>query len=149
MAQSTYPIPKSNPNAHMSIVFLLLWLVNALVIALAHFVMPHQIVLGTISISLFAALVLSSGILAWFATVTLPLFTEIEIRNKMILTPQHWMIGYLVLNAISVWILARFADIVGLGISSWVFVLLLAAVLDVVQGMTMMTYGEMRQKNKS
>lgn len=149
MAQRTYPIPKSNPNAYMSVVFLLLWLVNALVIALTNFVMPHQIVLGTISISPFAALVLSSGILAWFATVTLPLFTEIEIRKKIVLTPQHWMIGYLVLNAISVWIIARFSDVIGLGISSWVYVLLLAAVLDVVQGMTMMTYGEMREKNKS
>ncbi len=149
MAQQTYPIPKSNPNAHMSITFLLLWLVNGLVIALANFLMPRDIVLATISISHIAALVLSSGILAWFATVTLPLFTEIEIRKKMILTPLHWMIGYFIINTCAVWIIARFSDTIGLGVSSWFFVLVLAALLDVVQGMTMMAYGEMNKKKKS
>ena len=149
MAQQTYPIPKSNPNAHMSITFLLLWLVNGLVIALVNFLMPQHIVLATISVSHMAALVLSSGILAWFATVTLPLFTEIEIRKQMVLTPQHWMIGYLIINTCAVWVIARFSDTIGLGVSSWFFVLVLAAVLDVVQGMTMMAYGEMSKKKSS
>jgi len=146
MAKQTYPIPKSNPNAQMSSIFFLLWLVNGLVIFLANMLLPQQIVLGTQSISSVMALVLSSGILAWAATLTMPIFTEIEIRKQMVLTPQHWMIGYLIINFIAVWVVSRFADVIGLGMASWFFVLGLAAILDVVQGMTMMAYGEAQKK---
>ena len=142
MPKQTYPIPQSNPNAHMSVTFFLLWLVNALIILLANTLFPNNIVLGTMSLSHLTALILSSGVLAWAATVTLPLFTAYEIRQQTVLTPQHWMAGYLVINTLSLWVVGRFAEALGLGISSWVFVLGLAAVLDVVQGMTMMAYGQ-------
>ena len=146
MAKQTYPIPKSNPNAQMSSIFFLLWLGNGFVIALANMFFSQQIVLGTMSISSTMALVLSSGILAWAATLTMPIFTEIEIRKQMVLTPQHWMTGYLIINFIALWVVARFADVIGLGMASWFFVLGLAAILDVVQGMTMMAYGEAQKK---
>ncbi|MBP9819800.1 hypothetical protein KBC79_03600 [Candidatus Woesebacteria bacterium] len=145
MANQSYPIPKSNPNAHMSIMFFLVWIVNMLVIFLANQLFPNNIVLGTMSLSPFVALVLSTGVLAWATTVTMPIFTEIEIRKQMVLTPQHWLIGYLLLNFISLWVVARFADSLGLGISSWFVVLALAAVLDFVQGMTIMAYGQARK----
>ncbi|MCL4208668.1 hypothetical protein KJZ63_03500 [Patescibacteria group bacterium] len=146
MTSQSYPIPKSNPNAQMSITFFLMWLVNALVIALANVVFPNNIVLGTMSLSYYMALLLSSGVLAWVATLVLPLFTEIEMRKQMVLTPQHWMLGYLIINVVSLWVLARFAEAIGLGISSWVYVLGMAAVLDFVQGMVMMAYGEAQKK---
>ncbi len=146
MSKQTYPIPKSNPNAQMSITFLLLWVVNGIVIALANMLLPDQIVLGTMSLSQTTALILSSGVLAWLATITLPIFTEIEIRKQMVLAPQHWLLGYLVINVISVWVIARFADALGLGMASWLYVVGLAAVLDFVQGMTMMAYGEAQKK---
>lgn len=146
MATQSYPIPKSNPNAQMSITFFLMWLVNALVIALANVVFPNNIVLGTMSLSYYMALLLSSGVLAGVATLALPLFTEIEMRKQMVLTPQHWMLGYLIINVVSLWVLARLAEAIGLGISSWVYVLGLAAVLDFVQGMVMMAYGEAQKK---
>jgi hypothetical protein len=146
MAKATYPVPKSNPNLKMSIIFLILWIVNGLVISLANMIFPQQIVLGTMSLSRMMALVLSSGVLAWLATITMPLFTEVEIRKQMVLAPQHWMAGYLVINAISVWVVARFADALGLGIESWMYVLGLAVVLDVTQGMAMMLHGEAQQK---
>lgn len=142
MASQSYPIPKGNPNAQMSITFFLLWTVNALVIGLANKFFPNNIVLGTMSLAHYVALFLSSGVLAWAATITMPIFTEIEMRKQIVLSPQHWMIGYLIINLISIWSVARFAEAIGLGISSWVFVFGLAAILDFVQGMTMMAYGE-------
>lgn len=146
MAKQTYPIPKSNPNADMSITFFLLWLVNAMVISLANSVYPTQVVLGTMSLSNTAALLLSSGVLAGIGTLVLPLFTEIEMRKQMVLTPQQWMAGYLVINFVAIWAVARFADILGLGMASWFFVFGLAVVLDFVQGLVMMFYGEIRKK---
>lgn len=146
MTSQSYPIPKSNPNAQMSITFFLIWLVNALVIALANVVFPNNVVLGTMSLSYYMALLLSSGVLAWVTIVLMPVFTEIEIRKQMVLTPQHWMLGYLIINVASLWVITRFAEALGLGISSWVYVLGLAAVLDFVQGMVMMAYGEAQKR---
>ncbi len=146
MAKQTYPIPKSNPNAQMSIVFFLLWLVNIVVIALANAMYPQNIVLGTVSLSHTAALLLSSGVLAWIGTVTMPLFTAIEMRKQMVLAPQHWLLGYLAINSVALWVMGRISDQLGLGFSSWVFVLGLAAVVDFVQGMTMMAYGELQKR---
>ena len=145
MANQSYPVPKSNPNGHMSIMFFLVWIVNMLVILLANALFPNNIVLGTMSLTPTVALVLSSGVLAWAITLAMPIFTEIEIRKQMVLTPQHWLIGYLLLNFIFLWVVARFADALGLGISSWFVVLILAAVLDFVQGMTIMAYGQARK----
>lgn len=146
MAKQSYEIPKNNPNANMSVIFFILWLVNALIIGLANLFFPSQVVLGTASTSYLMALLLSSGVLAWFATLTMPIFTEIEMRKKMVLSPHHWMLGYLAINLISVWILARFADVIGLGLASFFAVLGLALVLDMAQGMSMMAYGEMQKK---
>ncbi len=149
MAQQSYPIPKSNPNAMMSYTFFVLWVVTAGVIALANMLFPQDIVLGTMSLSYVSALALSSAVLAWLGTITMPIFTEIEIRQKMVLTPQHWIIGYGIINVVGIWIIARLAEQLGLGISSWMFVVGLALVLDIIQGMAMMAFGEMMKPKQS
>lgn len=146
MAKQMYPVPKTNPNAQMSISFFLLWIVTIITIAIANMLFPEQIVLGTMSLSYTMALALSAGVLAWIGTLTMPIFTQIEIRKQMVLSPQHWILGYFIVNTVAIWILARFADALGLGIASWVYVLGLAAVLDIAQGMAMMVYGEMQNK---
>jgi hypothetical protein len=141
MAKQSYPIPKVNNLAPMSVTFFLIWAVTAVVISLANTFMPEQIVLGTMTVNRMMALLLSSGIIAWATTITMPIFTEIEVRKQMILAPQHWIIGYLIINVAALWVTTRFADVIGLGVSSWVYVVGLAAVLDFVQGMVMMAYG--------
>lgn len=146
MAQQTYPIPKTNPNAQMSISFFIIWIANILVIAIANMLLPEQIVLGTMSLSYSMALILSAGVLAWIATLTMPIFTQIEMQKKMVLSPQQWILGYFIINAVAIWVVARFADAIGLGISSWMYVLGLAALIDLIQGMSMMLYGGMQEK---
>ena len=148
MAKESYPIPTSNPNAYMSVSFLLTWIVSALVISIANSLFPQKFVLGTMSLSPMAALILSSGVLAWVTTLLIPVFTEIEIRKKMVLVPQHWVLGYLIINVVALWIIARLSDILDFGIASWVAVVGLAVVLDLAQGMTMMGYGEITKKMK-
>ncbi len=54
------------------------------------------------------------------------------------LTTAHWMAGYLAINFVGLWVISRFSEQFGLGISAWWIVLILAAVLDFVQGMGMM-----------
>ena len=130
----------------MVVSFFIMWVVSAVIVSVANLVLPNHIVLGTMSLTTTAALLLSSGVIAWLTILGLPLFTEIEIRKQMILTPQHWMLGYFIINVVGVWVITRFSDVLGLGIASWVYVVGLAAVLDVAQGMAMMLYGEMQKK---
>lgn len=146
MAKDMYPVPKSNPNAMFVLAFLVTWVASAIVIGLANFFMPESFVLGTVNIPYTSALLLSSGVLAWITTMCIPLFTQFEIQQQRVLQPQHWMAGYLVINAIALWVIARQAEIVGLGISSWTMVLILAIVLDVVQGMAQMALGQATKK---
>jgi hypothetical protein len=49
-----------------------------------------------------------------------------------------WIMLYFVVNAVGIWVVARFAEQLGLGISSWLVVVALAVVIDIVQGLSMM-----------
>lgn len=148
MAKNSYPVPKSNPHLQMVISFALTWVVSALVIAIANSLFPSNVVLGTAALNWLSALLLSSGVLAWLMTMAIALFTEIEVRQQRVLSPKDWMMGYFVLNAVGVWLIARLAEMLGLGVSSWVVVVVLALVLDIVQGITMMTYGSLQKSRK-
>lgn len=146
MADKKYPVPTSNPNKMMVVCFFVVWLVNLLVFAVANMLMPESVVLGTVNIPYTAALLLSSGVLAWVTTLFIPAFTEIEMRKKMVMSPIHWTAGYLIIDFIALWLIARQAEILGLGISSWMLVLVLSVILDVLQGMSMMAIEMMKQK---
>lgn len=138
MAAPKYPVPTSNPNMMITISFFVTWLTSAVVIAIANMFFPKAVVLGTVNIPFFSALLLSSAVLAGITVLAMPFFTEVEMRNKKILSPLHWMGGYLVINFVGLWGIGRLAEILGLGMSSWLIVLILAAVLDFFQGMVMM-----------
>jgi hypothetical protein len=53
------------------------------------------------------------------------------------------MIGYYLLNVVAVWILARFSDQFGMGISGWYVAVALAIVFTLVQGLAMMQIQKM------
>lgn len=145
---SSYPVPKNNPHLQMVVAFVLTWIVSALVISIANSWFPSNVVLGTSVLSRWGALFLSSGVLAWLMSMSIALFTEIEVRQQRVLSPKDWMIGYFVLNVVGLWLISRLAEMLGLGVSSWMVVLLLALVLDFVQGLTMMTYGSLQKSVK-
>jgi hypothetical protein len=53
------------------------------------------------------------------------------------------MLTYFAINIVALWEITRFAENLGLGVSSWVVVILLAAALDWAQGMAMMAAGKL------
>ncbi|MBP9670595.1 hypothetical protein KBD75_04310, partial [Candidatus Woesebacteria bacterium] len=64
-------------------------------------------------------------------------------KNKLVASPKQWMALYFVVNFLVIWEITRFADNLGLGVSSWGVVLLLAAVFDMAQGVVMMSIGKL------
>ena len=124
-----------------------LFAVNALVVYAANMFFPQYVVLGTATISLALAIVLSMGTLALIDTLAIPFIHEIEKLKKRMLTPMEWMIKYLILNFLGLAVITRFSYQFGLGVSSWYMIAALAIVLDLVQGIAMMELGE-RTKTK-
>ena len=54
--------------------------------------------------------------------------------------------GYFVVNLAELWFITRYAEIFGLGVSSWVVLVCLALVADLAQGMAVMGWQAMWSK---
>ncbi|OGY19595.1 MAG: hypothetical protein A2900_00590 [Candidatus Chisholmbacteria bacterium RIFCSPLOWO2_01_FULL_50_28] len=135
-----------NPGLVLVITFFLLFVVNGLVLLLSNSLFPRQVVLGTQFITKGWAIIHSMVALALLGTFAIPLVREYEKSRGKMFTSREWMVAYLVLNFVGVWVVARFADQLGFGISSWMVALVLAAVLDVVQGAVMMQVEKLRTR---
>ena len=136
---------KENPGMLFVITYAVLLVVSSIVVYLASMWFPQNIVLGNAQLSKLGALFLSMNFLALFATFAVPFIREYERMKKRILTKNEWVLKYFALNFIGLWIIARFAEQLGLGLSSWVVVALLAIVLDIVQGFAMMQIEKMKK----
>ncbi len=133
---------QAKTGIHLICSFSTLFLVNYLVLHLANMFAPMNVVLGTSSISHWWAMYHSVLAFTLIGTAVMPLVSYYEWKNKVTLKPKDWMLLYLVVNFVALWAISRFAENLGLGISSWVVVLVLAAIFDLVQGMAMMALGK-------
>lgn len=123
--------------------YLVMFVVSALVIWVAAALFPGAVVLGTAAHTPLWALCLASGKLALITTAVMPFVTYREWKMKRDFTPRDWMMTYFVVDVLALWIVSRYAKYLGLGLSSWMVVVLLGAALDWVQGMAMMAYGKL------
>ncbi len=119
------------------------FIVNVLVLFVAHMIAPQTYVLGTHSLDLWWALKMSMGELALLCGLVMPFVGVIEQKRQRIFSPIEWSVLYFIVDVLGLWMISRFSEQYGLGISSWVAILPLALVLDVVQGMVMMAFGKM------
>jgi len=124
--------------------FLVMFVVNTVVVLLAHLVFPTYVVLGTGSLSVVWALALSMGILSIVDTFTIPFVRVFENYRKRMFSTVEWMVLYFVINFAGIWLISRGAEQLGLGVQSWIVVFILAVVLDMVQGMAMMKLEKMK-----
>lgn len=136
---------KRNPGMVMVVSYFVLKGVSAVVIYLANMWFPSQVVLGTVSLTMWWAVLLSAGALALIDTLALPFLAEFEHRRGRLLSPGEMMVAYLLINFIGLWGITRFAEVFGMGVTSWMVVLALAAVLDFFQGIAMVALEQFRK----
>lgn len=127
-----------NPGMMFFISFVIVAILNYLVIWVANMWFPMNVVLGTVSLSAGWAAALFSGTLSLLTVLFLPFMTMWEQRMKRNFAPHEMMLVYLVFNFVSVWLITRKSEVFGVGVTSWLVVLGLALVLDILQGMVMM-----------
>lgn len=125
--------------------YLTLFVVNALVIFLANKLFPLSVVLGTFALSPLWALYLAVVELTIVGTMVIPLVYYHEWKRGKVYSPKEWMLAYFVVNTVTIWGIARFADKVGFGISAWYVAILLGVALDWAQGMGMMLLGKLNK----
>lgn len=123
--------------------FIALFLTNSLLLILANYLFPTAVVLGSSSAPYWWAIYHSMLKLTVIAVFVMPLVTYYEWKNKVVATSKQWMLIYFIVNLLAFWEITRFAENLGLGVSSWMVVVILAAAFDMVQGMTMMKLGKM------
>ncbi len=108
--------------------------VNSLVIWLANMFFPSYVVLGTEWITRCWAIIHSMGTLALVNVFTASCGQE----------DKRMMTG-LVVNSVGLWLIARLAKQLGLGISSWLIVVMLGLVLSAVQRKMLRWTNEMKR----
>ena len=126
------------------ITYFILFVVNSLVVYLANLWFPQNVVLGTQALTPLSALLLSMGVLSLINTLATPFMNQYEKGRKKSLAPKDWMLAYFGLNFVSLWLITRAAEQLGLGITSWVIAAVLAVVLDLAQGAAMMQLEKLR-----
>lgn len=123
--------------------YLVLLAVNIIVVSFAGRLAPEAIVLGSFSASRGWALLHSMGTLTLLNVFMIPLVHYHEVVRGKMYNSKEWMLAYLLVNFVGLWVIARFADNLGLGLSAWWVALLLAIVLDWVQGLAMMALSKL------
>lgn len=137
-------LQKSSDGMILVVSYLVLFVVNSIVIYLAHMLFPSLVVLGTRSLSLVWAIALSMGVLSLINTFAIPLIRVYENERKRMFSTNEWMIAYFLLNFGGIWLIARGSAQLGLGITSWLVALVLTVAFDLVQGLVMMKLEKMR-----
>lgn len=126
--------------------FFVLFAVNAAVVYLANKLFPADVVLGTYSISPWWALHHSMTKLSLIAVFAIPFVYYHEWKRGKDYSPKEWMLAYFVVNVVGIWMITRFAENMGMGISHWWVAVLLAVALDWAQGFAMMTVSKFQQR---
>jgi hypothetical protein len=117
--------------------YVVMFIVNSVVVLVANTLFPNLVVLGTHLYSPLQALLQSMAVFSLIVVAASPIIESMAGSMRMKLSFEHWMVLYFFINAAGLWITARFAEMLGLGIASFMTVLALALVLDIAQGAAM------------
>lgn len=122
--------------------FLVFWLVNSLILYFAPLILVGMIVTGNARLAPFLASIISAFILTTALAVTQPVFTWLKIDLK---DEWQWALVYLFVNVLGLWVIARYADLTGVGIANaWVAVIL-GAVANVAQWLAWKYLGQKKK----
>ncbi len=118
---------KKNKNYML---FVSIGIVNAITLFLANILFPTEIVLGNSTWSPILSAIITGILLSAVMGLPEPLMKTLNVKIK---NEMHLALVYLVFNVVGLWVLARFANYFGFGVTSFVVVLVLGFVLNLVQ----------------
>ena len=113
----------------MVVQFLSLWVVNAVILLVLSALVGANIVLGTANLSAPLASVISGLILTVVAFIVPMVIDKAGLTKTVGKNEYAWAGIYLATYFVAVWVVKRFAEVTGLGVSNLLYVLILAVVL--------------------
>ena len=119
---------KNNPMQPSG--WLIMGLVAAVLFYVASLLFPNAVVLGNDSLNIFAATVVSATLLTIFVGIAVPFLMK-RFMPKADEKKTGMMYG--LATVVGLWILSRFALVVGFGISSFAVAIFLGAVISGIQ----------------
>ena len=134
-AQSQVTFNSAFDLTRLSMMFVYFMVIDSIILYGAHLLFPNQVVLGTYQISPLLAVIQSMLFFSLFAVVSTPVIELVAHYLKLKLTDLHWIILTFLIDFVGLWLVARLANMLGLGISSWVIVAVLAVCFDLGQGL--------------
>jgi hypothetical protein len=100
--------------------FVSYWILNALFFYFLPYIFPNLWHTGNLRLTPFMASVISSFLLTVILALVMPAFLALKIKFK---EDWQWTLAYLFANVLGIWLIARYADLTGIGIvSAWVAV---------------------------
>lgn len=136
---STVAAPAVSPIQHMTAqqlaMIAILWLVaHSAIIYLANRWFPDAVVLGTNVITPTMAILYSMVVFTLITVGAIPVIEALSTQLRWRLSNLHWFALFALVDVVGIWLVARFAEQLGMGISSWTVALTLGLVMDVTQG---------------
>ncbi len=114
-------------------VFPLFWLINSIIFYFAPFFLVGMVATGNARLPGFLAAVISGFLLTLAIVATQPAFEKFNIKLK---EDWQWLLVYLFVNVLAVWVIARYADLTGVGIANAWIAVLMGVILNLVQYLT-------------
>jgi len=122
--------------------FLMLGVINGLIVWLSNLIFPARVVLGTGTISLLRAIIQSAVVLALVNILGIIVLRQYEKGKNRKLEDIERGVIYFLLNTVAVWVIARLAVWVGMGISSWLVAVAIGAVLTAIESVVIVRLGD-------
>lgn len=145
MAKKQKPNLINSSGLILPLSFFTLLATNFVVLYFANLLFPREVVLGTYFLSSGWAIFHSMILLTLVDTFIIPVVHYHESVRGSMYSSKEWMLLYFVLNSLAVWVIARFANNLGFGISAWWVALFLGAAFDWLQGLAMMALGKLTE----
>ncbi len=133
-------------NQKQLVNFLSFWVGNSVVFLIAAAVLKGNVVLGNDKVSPSLAAIIAGLVLTLITTLTPQVVEKSGFRLK---DDKLWALVFLVVNFVTLWVIKRLAVLTGLGISSILWVFVLAAVVTLVQWGVAYATGAMKAQAKS
>ncbi len=114
--------------------FLTVWIGSSIYLLVASLVLGNNFELGSAKTSQGLA-ALSAGFLTTVIIYTLPII--VVKRDFKITDRRIWILIYILFNAVTLWVLKRFADYSGVGIKNNLLVVLIAVLISLLQIVTL------------
>ncbi len=110
--------------------FFLFWVINSLIFYFAPYLLSPLIVTGNARLTAFMASIISGFLLTVADATTEPIFEKLKIK---LTNDWQWILAYLFVNVLSIWVIARYADLTGVGINNAWVALLLGLIFNLAQ----------------